>query len=178
MALVGKYTPLFFFLSLVVSTLSFILSSKTFAIQLPFLSKMPRLHDKDPSSPSDVLILGGGPAGLSAALTLYRHQHDVRIFDHGSPRNVWNTPIHASPTWEGKSPSEYRETSKKELEKTGFVHFVDGEVRRVEKSSNGLFNLTLADGTQWMGRKILLAMGVKFVFPEIPGYMENFPSRM
>ncbi|OCL14892.1 FAD/NAD(P)-binding domain-containing protein [Glonium stellatum] len=130
------------------------------------------------SSTADVLVIGAGPAGLSAALTLYRHQHDIVIFDHGTPRNIWDTPTHVFPSWEGKSVRGFCEESKKELWKTGFVKFVEREVRTLEQKNDELFFVGLSDGTKWAGRKLLLAMGVQFVLPDIPGYAENFPTRI
>ena len=133
---------------------------------------------KQPGEPFDVLIIGGGAAGLSAASTLYRQQHDVRIFDYGKPRNEWNTPTRILPGWEGKTPSNFLKASRKELERTGMVDFSHAEVETIEKKENGLFHVTTSDGEVSIGRKILLSMGVKFAFPDIPGYLDNFPERM
>jgi thioredoxin reductase len=133
---------------------------------------------KDPIEPVDVLIIGGGPSGLSAATTLYRHQHDIRIFDHGRPRNSWDTSIRAFPGWAGAKPSTFVAKTKAELESTGFVTFISSEVLKFTKSDDGLFHLTTSDGVEWAGRKLLLAMGVDIMFPDIPGYAENYPDRM
>lgn len=127
---------------------------------------------------ADVLILGGGHAGLSGALTLTRHQHDVIIFDDDSPRNRWNTPVHVLPTWEHQQPRKLRESSRRELQSSGLVTFVDERIVEVVKEHDSLFHATGSSGKVWTGRKLLLAMGAEFLYPSIPGYAENFPERM
>lgn len=127
---------------------------------------------------ADVLILGGGHAGLSGALTLTRHQHDVLIFDDKAPRNRWDTPVHVLPTWEHQYPTKLRESSRRELQSTGLVKFVDERIVKVEKKNDSLFYATSTSGKSWTGRKLLLAIGAEFRYPDIPGYVENFPQRM
>ncbi|KAF3058466.1 hypothetical protein GL218_05718 [Daldinia childiae] len=131
-------------------------------------------------SVADVLIIGGSHAGLSAALTLARHQIDVLIFDSNAPRNKWKTPTHVLPTWENQSPDELRRVSRKELSKTGLARFVNAQITTIKKPglNRTFFEVGDAYGKSWRGRKLLLAMGVEFVFPEIKGYEENFPDRI
>ncbi|KAI1322271.1 thioredoxin reductase [Xylariaceae sp. FL0255] len=123
---------------------------------------------------SDVLIIGGGHAGLSAALTTYRALLKTTIFDTQEPRNSWNTEIHLMPTWDSKTLSENLAASRRELEKTGLVDFVNARIQSVEKMVDGTFKATDATGKQWIGRKVLLAFGSSNVFPSIPGYAESF----
>lgn len=132
------------------------------------------------ASEADVLILGGSHAGLSAALTLVRHQIDVLIFDSDSPRNKWKTPIHTVPTWEHHNPDDLRKASRKELRKSGFVRFVHTQITNVQKPSmnDRFFAVSNELGETWRGKKLLVATGVEFVFPAIKGYEENFPDRM
>ncbi|KAI1735801.1 hypothetical protein F4680DRAFT_452682 [Xylaria scruposa] len=65
------------------------------------------------------LIIGGSHAGLSAALTLPRHQIDVLIFDSNAPRNKWKMPTHALPSWENRNPDDLRRARKNELAEKG-----------------------------------------------------------
>ncbi|KAF2690574.1 FAD/NAD(P)-binding domain-containing protein [Lentithecium fluviatile CBS 122367] len=133
----------------------------------------------DQSEPdADVLILGGGHAGLSGALTLVRHQHDILIFDNGSPRNRWDTPMHVLPTWEHRSPKAFRERSRRELQSTGLVKFVDEKIVKTERKNESLFHVTSSSGKKWSGRKLMVAVGSEFVYPDIPGYGENFPEKI
>lgn len=172
-----KYTPHVLTLSLVIPLLSYLFTSENGLLKItPKYATIPKL--KGPAEPVDVLIIGGGPAGLSAATTLYRHQHDIRIFDNGQPRNSWDTATHALPGWEGEKPSRFREKSRKELKKTGLVDFISASVQTIEKKDDGLFHVTTSDGVEWVGRKVLLAMGVEFQFLDIPGYKDSFPQRM
>ncbi|KAI0445778.1 thioredoxin reductase [Xylaria telfairii] len=122
----------------------------------------------------DVLIIGGGHAGLSAALTTYRALLKTTVFDTHQPRNSWNTDIRLTPTWDSKLPSENLSTSRKELAATGLVDFVDVRIDSIEKQPDGLFKVVDTTGKYWIGRKVLLAMGASNVFPSIPGYAESF----
>lgn len=64
---------------------------------------------------ADVLIIGGSHAGLSAALTLARHQIDSLILDSNMPRNRRKTRTHSLPTWENRNPGDVRGASRHEL---------------------------------------------------------------
>lgn len=130
------------------------------------------------STVTDVLIVGGSHAGLSAALTLYRALHTSVIFDSRKPRNWCSSPTHLTPTWEHQSPEKLREASRAELQESGLCCFVEAEVERAEKLSNGLFQATDSNGGLWLGKKILLATGVKDIFPSLDGYQENYPQRI
>ncbi|KXX81467.1 Thioredoxin reductase [Madurella mycetomatis] len=135
----------------------------------------------------DVLIVGGGHAGLSAALTLYRAQLKTIVFDTGRPRNRWNTPVRLTPTWESTTPQEQIEISRKELAKTDFVRFVDAAIVTVSKleagdddgkRNSGCFRAVDETGQPWLGRKLLLAVGSSNVFPSMDGYESNFAKHM
>lgn len=119
---------------------------------------------------TDVLIIGGRHAGLSAALTLYRALHTVVIFDHHKPRNNYSTAVHLTPTWENKSPEQMIEASRQELRNNNLTTFVDAGVKTLEKLQSGIFTATDEKGRRWLGRKVLLAIGARDVFPNIPGY--------
>lgn len=127
---------------------------------------------------TNVLIVGGGHAGLSAALTLVRHQHDVIVFDDKAPRDRWDSPMHVLPTWEYRNPSKLLASSRRELSKSGLVTFVDEKIVKVEKHNESLFHVTSSRGQQWSGRKLLIATGAEFDYPNIPGYNESFPEKM
>ncbi|KAL9084054.1 MAG: hypothetical protein Q9165_008255 [Trypethelium subeluteriae] len=125
----------------------------------------------------DVLIVGGGHAGLSAALTLYRQLHTVLIFDRGSPRNAWPLPTHIVTGWEGRQAAKLREESRRELEETGLVTILKSGARAVERTKHD-FEVEDDEGKRWKGRKLLIAVGKRNVFPEIAGYTDNYPERM
>jgi len=122
----------------------------------------------------DILIVGGGPAGLSAALTLSRACYKTAIFDSGVYRNAKASHLHMMPTWDDKNPADYRATAKAELQEryADFVTFLDRKVTSVKKNEQGGFDAVDDTGEQWSGKKLVLATGVKDVYPNIPGYEE------
>lgn len=132
-----------------------------------------------PETPvTDVLVIGGSHAGLSAALTLYRSLHTTIVFDSGKPRSSYSTPIRHTATWEGQTPEEAKERSRKELLDAGFTTFVDAEVVKIEKTNDGLFKASDTTGRSWIGRKVLLATGAKDIFPDVPGYEDLYTIGM
>lgn len=127
---------------------------------------------------SDVLIIGGGHAGMSAALTTYRALLKTTIFDTQKPRNRWNTAVRLTPSWDSKPVQETRKLSREELQQTGFVEFVDAAIESIAKTDDGLFKVSDASGASWLGRKVLLSMGCSTTFPQIPGYKESFARKI
>ncbi|KAK8128009.1 hypothetical protein PG984_009117 [Apiospora sp. TS-2023a] len=81
----------------------------------------------------DVIIIGGGHAGMSAVLTLYRYLYIYLILDTAKSRNAWPLPYHA----EGRKLEELRAASRAELLATGLVIFIDSEVVSFTRKSNG-----------------------------------------
>jgi thioredoxin reductase len=130
------------------------------------------------SSPVDVVVIGGSHAGLSAAATLYRHQHSMLIFDDGKPRNRWKTVTRVISGGEGLDPEKLVRKARREIAVTGFATTLNRTIVTVRRQNNSLFEVTDTFGETWYGRKLLLATGAQFFFPEIPGYEENFPNKM
>ena len=127
----------------------------------------------------DALIIGGGPAGLSAALGLARLLHTAVVFDSGSYRNESSKHLHGVATWDHRDPADFRASIRKDLSaRYSTIGFADVAVERVEKTESGLFKVTDVDGKDWMGRKVLLASGVRDVYPDIPGYAECWGKGM
>jgi thioredoxin reductase len=117
-------------------------------------------------------------AGLSAAATLYRHQHSMLIFDDGKPRNRWKTVTRVISGGEGLDPEKLVRKARREIAVTGFATTLNRTIVTVRRQNNSLFEVTDTFGETWYGRKLLLATGAQFFFPEIPGYEENFPNKM
>ncbi|KAF2201397.1 putative thioredoxin reductase glit-like protein [Delitschia confertaspora ATCC 74209] len=122
----------------------------------------------------DVIIVGGGPAGLAAALCLSRACYKTAIFDSEIYRNAQASHMHMFPTWDHKDPKEYRAAAKAELLKRypDFVNFVKHRVTLVKKTAEGAFQAVDETGAEWYGKKLILATGVKDILPNISGYDE------
>lgn len=123
----------------------------------------------------DVIIVGGGPAGLSAAATIVRQDHKVVLFDSKEYRNAKSKHMHTVATWDHRDPSDFREAAKADYDRYGCVKVVDANVESLEKGEDGLFHAT-SNGEKYTAKKVVLATGVEDIFPDIPGYAENWVS--
>ena len=93
----------------------------------------------------DAIIVGGGPAGLSAALILGRCLRSVLVCDAGHPRNASSHALHAYLSREGMSPLDFLQTARDELKQFEKVNIVQCEVTKATRR-DGLFEVTLHDG--------------------------------
>ncbi|MCA1650372.1 MAG: NAD(P)/FAD-dependent oxidoreductase, partial [Acidobacteria bacterium] len=122
----------------------------------------------------DVIIVGAGPAGLSAALMLGRCRRSVLVCDSGRPRNAASEAIHGYLTRDGMMPREFLEIARTELRKYETVEIRDSEVVDAECGGDSLFHVTLASGERLDARKLLLATGVADHVPPVPGLAELY----
>ena len=116
----------------------------------------------------DCVIVGGGPAGLSAALMLGRCLRRVLVCDAGEPRNARSRAIHGYLTRDGTSPAEFLEHARAEVRRYETVEIRAGTVEDVTPAGQG-FRVALQDGAVVHGRKLLLATGVVDELPPIDG---------
>lgn len=116
----------------------------------------------------DVAIVGGGPAGLSAAVWLSRYLHRVLLVDSGDPRNWETRGINGFLGHPGIRPAELRGLGRDEARRHG-AELVDAVCETVARIDENTFELVLADGTPHRARRLLLAIGLKDVWPDIPG---------
>ncbi len=121
-------------------------------------------------SPSyDVAIVGGGPAGLSAATWLARYLHSVVVIDSGDPRNWEARGINGYLGLHGIPPAELRARGREEGRAHG-VTFVDAEVEMAQRLGEEHFHLVLRNGDATVeARRLLLAIGLRDDWPDIPG---------
>lgn len=117
---------------------------------------------------ADVIIVGAGPAGMSAALVLARACRRVLVFDHGRPRNAAAAHMHGYLTRDGVPPSEFLTIARAQLAAYPAVQFVEREVTAAT-CVDGLFRVTTAEGS-YTATKLLLATGVVDHVPDIPGF--------
>ena len=120
----------------------------------------------------DVLIVGGGPAGLSAALVLGRCRRRVLVCDAGAPRNAVATALHGYLTRDGIPPLELLRVAREELQQYG-VELRALAVTDIERRDDG-FDIAVADGARERAHAVLLATGVHDDVPEVPGIAECY----
>lgn len=122
----------------------------------------------------DVVIVGAGPAGLSAAMMLGRCRRSVLVCDSGKPRNAASHAIHGYLTRDGVSPKEFLAAGRRELNRYDTVELRDVEVTDAVCAKDRRFDVTLATGERFRARKLLLATGVVDNLPTIPGFRELY----
>lgn len=116
----------------------------------------------------DVIVVGGGPAGLQAALTLGRARRRVMLCDTGEPRNTVTGVIHGFLSRDAIDPAELRRIAEEELRRYPTV-----ELRPIAVATgrikDGDVTVTLTDGAEETAAKLILATGVVDELPAIPG---------
>lgn len=117
----------------------------------------------------DVVIVGGGPAGLSAALVLGRCRRRVVVLDAGRPRNAHSHALHGFLTRDGASPLELLTIAREQLRPYP-VELVDAEVRAARRHEGGGFEVELDDASRLFARRLLLATGIRDRLPEVEGF--------
>ena len=116
----------------------------------------------------DVVIVGGGPAGLSAALILGRARRRVLVCDNGHPRNEASHAMHGYLTRDGIPPREFLQIARQELTPYDTVEVRDVTVTGAE-CVDGRFVVRLATGEDVHSRKLLIATGVRDNVPALEG---------
>jgi thioredoxin reductase len=120
----------------------------------------------------DVVVLGGGAAGLNGALMLARSRRSVLVIDAGSPRNAPAEGVHGLLGHDGIPPAELVERGRAEVRRYG-GQVVTGEVVAAARDDGG-FRLTLADGGSVRARRLLVATGLVDQLPDVPGLQERW----
>jgi thioredoxin reductase len=121
----------------------------------------------------DVAIVGGGPAGLSAALWLARYLHSVVVIDRGDPRNWETRGINGIIGSQGIRSPDLRRQGRADAEKFG-AEFLNDSVTTVQNLNAERFNLGTGKNGTIAARRLLLAIGIQDIWPNIPGLDECF----
>lgn len=118
----------------------------------------------------DVVVIGGGAAGLSGALALSRARRSVLVVDDGTPRNAPAGHVHNYLAREGTHPAELLAAGRAEVAGYG-GRFLDARVERAERGGDG-FRLVLSDGGTVSARRLLVTTGLVDELPAVPGVRE------
>jgi thioredoxin reductase len=120
----------------------------------------------------DVVVVGGGAAGLNGALMLARSRRSVVVIDAGAPRNSPAAGVHGLLGRDGTPPAELLERGRAEVRGYG-GHVVFGEVSAVTPGDDG-FDVTVAGGRTARARRLLVATGLVDELPAIPGLRDRW----
>ena len=122
---------------------------------------------------ADVIIVGGGPAGLSGAHVLARACRTVIVFDNGAPRNAATQHMHGFLSREGINPREFLTIARSDISRYDSVRLETAEVAAAKCIERG-FEVSLADGRTFRSRKLLIATGVADNVPDVPGLRDFY----
>ncbi|MFG2343231.1 NAD(P)/FAD-dependent oxidoreductase [Streptomyces phaeochromogenes] len=121
----------------------------------------------------EVVVVGGGTAGLSAALVLGRARRSVLVIDTGEPRNAPAAHMQGYLSRDGMSPMEFLAVGREEIARYG-VELVRDRAVDVAKDADGEFDVTLEGGRTVHGRRLVVATGLADELPKVPGVAERF----
>ena len=132
---------------------------------------MSKTEGQDPAT-YDVVVVGGGTAGLGGALMLGRSLRSVLVVDAGEPRNAPASGVHGFLTRDGMAPAALLRLAREEVRGYG-VRVIEGRVASAE-SVDGGFSVTLEDGSRVGARRLLVTTGLVDELPEVPGVRERW----
>lgn len=121
----------------------------------------------------DIAIIGGGPAGLQAALVLSRTRKKILVFDTPEPpRNTASHGVHNFLGLDGHLPMDIRKTAWEQIDKYDSAKLHKEKIINVIKEKDGIFVITTDNEKSIRTKKVILAVGYYDIYPEIPGFIE------
>ena len=121
----------------------------------------------------DCAIIGGGPAGLNAALVLGRARRTVLVFDDNQPRNAVTQESHGFLTRDGVKPDEFRTLAHQDISKYPSVEIQHVRVTAI-RHADASFEITTEKGDLLSAKTVLLATGLKELLPTIDGLHDYY----
>ncbi|MFH9413842.1 NAD(P)/FAD-dependent oxidoreductase [Streptomyces rochei] len=128
-------------------------------------------NDPNTADRYDVVVVGGGAAGLSAALVLGRSRLRTLVVDAGEPRNAPSDHMQGFLTRDGMAPAEFLALGREEIARYGVELVRD---RAVDVAREEDFTVSLASGRSVRARRLVVTTGLKDELPEVPGVAERF----
>ncbi|MBV8374005.1 MAG: NAD(P)/FAD-dependent oxidoreductase [Candidatus Eremiobacteraeota bacterium] len=125
----------------------------------------------------DAIIVGAGPAGLSAALVLGRSCRNVLVFDDGRQRNTVTPEMHGLLSRDGMAPTEFLRLGREELRRYPSVTLLKARVTHAVREGSE-FSVRGGENGSHRARRLLLATGIDDVLPDIPGLREQWGVRV
>jgi thioredoxin reductase len=122
----------------------------------------------------DALVVGGGPAGLAAATWLARYRASVAVIDAGEHRNRWATHAHGYLGSDPTSPADLLASARHDLARYPEVGFCEGRATAAQRQADGSFGVVLDSGRVLSALRVVLATGVRDVFPEVAGFFDHY----
>jgi len=120
----------------------------------------------------DVVIVGGGAAGLSAALVLTRARRAVAVVDSGEPRNAPASHMHGFLSRDGLPPRDLLTMGRDEVTRYG-GHLINRRVERIQRTTSG-FEVLVVDGPSVTTRHVVVATGLRDELPDIDGVSQRW----
>lgn len=121
----------------------------------------------------DVIIIGGGPAGLNAAVVLGRSRRKILVFDNGQQRNIRSAGMHNYLTRDNIKPGEFIRIAREEAFSYNVI-FRDVKAKLVSRQPKNQFRVTDEEGTSYLSKKILFASGLVDILPQVEGFEEFY----
>lgn len=122
----------------------------------------------------DAIVIGGGPAGLSAAGWLGRYRRSTLVVDSERYRNRWVDEVHGVLACDPTGPDELLAKARRDLGQYATVRVSPGTVTRAVRDGQGMFEIELENGDLLRSRAMVLATGVWDAFPEVGGFFEHY----
>ncbi len=121
----------------------------------------------------EIIIVGGGIAGMSCALVLGRCRRKLLVIDNGSPRNAASHSLNGFLSRDGTHPLELRKIARDQLKSYPSVECISGTVMDADETVEG-FSVLLESGEEYSGKILVIATGLVDALPELPGIHEMY----